>query len=252
MIYFIMEKKKSMENNCFGGIMKTKISSFFIFFILGITVMADISKIDKEFLMGKVSPVKSGYFVKLNSKNCVGGKEIFVLKEVEEPLLKMINAAEKDGISLKVISGLRTFNHQKSIWEKKWNSYSINGKTDIDIANEILKFSSMPGSSRHHWGTDFDINSLEDSYFASGKGKEEYVWLINNAAKYGFVQVYKKENGKGYSEEKWHWSYLEIAEEFLKKYNDNVKIEDFQGFLGSETAKNVDIINVYVNTISRK
>ncbi|MFM9004881.1 MAG: D-alanyl-D-alanine carboxypeptidase family protein [Flavobacteriales bacterium] len=40
-----------------------------------------------------------------------------------------------------------------------------------------MKFSSMPGTSRHHWGTDIDLNSVEPSYFLSGKGLLIYQWL---------------------------------------------------------------------------
>ena len=32
----------------------------------------------------------------------------------------------------------------------------------------------MPSTSRHHWGTDLDLNNLNNSYFTSGKGKKIY------------------------------------------------------------------------------
>ena len=94
----------------------------------------------------------------------------------------------------------------------------------------------MPTTSRHHWGTDIDLNSLSNSYFEQGKGKKEYEWLIENANKYGFYQVYtSKENGRtGYNLEKWHWSYLPLASEYLKFYNANITYKDISGFKGSE------------------
>ena len=51
----------------------------------------------------------------------------------------------------------------------------------------------MPSTSRHHWGTDIDLNSLNNSYFSSGKGLKEYDWLTTNANHYGFYQVYTDE-----------------------------------------------------------
>ncbi|MBK8672515.1 MAG: D-alanyl-D-alanine carboxypeptidase family protein [Bacteroidetes bacterium] len=30
----------------------------------------------------------------------------------------------------------------------------------------------MPGSSRHHWGTEVDINALSNAYFSTGEGKK--------------------------------------------------------------------------------
>ena len=35
----------------------------------------------------------------------------------------MYNAAKKEGIALKIISGTRNFNEQKTIWERKWKRY---------------------------------------------------------------------------------------------------------------------------------
>ena len=110
----------------------------------------------------------------------------------------------------------------------------------------------MPMCSRHHWGTDLDLNSLENSYFSSGKGLKIYEWLTKHAPDYGFCQVYtnkKINNRTGYEEEKWHWSYMPIARQNLMRYNKTVKITDIKGFLGWETASEVNIIEAYVNGI---
>jgi len=48
----------------------------------------------------------------------------------------------------------------------------------------------MPGTSRHHWGSDVDLYSLEDIDFLKGNGKIIYQWLTDNAASYGFCQPY--------------------------------------------------------------
>ena len=48
----------------------------------------------------------------------------------------------------------------------------------ISAVKEIMKYSSMPSTSRHHWGTDIDLNSLENSYFEKGEGKKYSIgWL---------------------------------------------------------------------------
>ena len=110
----------------------------------------------------------------------------------------------------------------------------------------------MPSTSRHHWGTDLDINSLSNSYFTEGKGKKEYNWLQKNASKFGFYQVYtSKENGrKGYNEEKWHWTYLPLSSKYLNYYNAHISLNDISGFKGSEFAKELNIIKNYVNGIN--
>lgn len=206
-----------------------------------------------DYLTGKYTPSKNSFLVKIPSKYCDGGKEIYGHKDVVPVLIDMINSAERDGVNLKIISGVRTFYHQKSIWERKWSKFESEGLSDeLEIMKKILLFSSMPGTSRHHWGTDFDFNSLEDSYFQSGKGKREYEWLVKNGANFGFCQVYKKENKKGYSEEKWHWSYMKVSEEMLKQYIEKVGYINLAGFKGDKNSSRVRAIEDYVSTISRK
>lgn len=135
---------------------------------------------------------------------------------------------------------------------KKWNEHK--NIEPIERAKKILEYSSMPSTSRHHWGTDIDINSLDNSYFTKGKGKKEYEWLVKNANDFGFYQVYtNKNNGrKGYNMEKWHWSYLPLANKYLNYYNKNIKYKDIKGFNGSKFAKKLNIIKDYVNGVSKK
>ena len=64
------------------------------------------------------------------------------------------------------------------------------GWQEIDKAIDILTYSSMPGTSRHHWGTDIDFNSLENSYFDAGDGLKVYEFLKRCGEELGFMQVY--------------------------------------------------------------
>jgi D-alanyl-D-alanine carboxypeptidase len=204
-----------------------------------------------EFLMGKFDYRQHPWFQKAPAS--ITSKEIYIQKEVLSSFSKMRDAAVKEGIQLMIISGTRNFNEQKAIWERKWEKESQVLKNPKDIALKILAYSSMPSTSRHHWGTDIDINSLEPSYFKSGKGLKEYTWLCANGPKYGFYQVYtSKKNGRtGYSEEHWHWSYLPLASQYLEQYNQLVKLEDIKGFKGSESAISIDVIKNYVNGIEK-
>ena len=127
--------------------------------------------------------------------------------------------------------------------------------SDVEIIRDIMIWSSMPSTSRHHWGTDIDINSTDDGYFLSGKGKEVYTWLTKHANKFGFCQVYnKKGNGRntGYNEEKWHWSYMPLASGYLEEYKKLVSYDDINGFSSSGFAKELDIINEFVLGISKE
>jgi hypothetical protein len=124
----------------------------------------------------------------------------------------------------------------------------------LDKALDILTYSSMPGTSRHHWGTDIDLNAFENEYFESGEGLEVYEFLNRCASTFGFQQVYtSKETSQsprsGYEEEKWHWSYTPISIPMLNAYNDFILTEDIQGFQGASQADSVHIIRDYVNGI---
>lgn len=208
-------------------------------------------QVDENFLLGKTSFENDIRFSLVAANRST--KSCYLLFEVNWAFEEMAAAAEKEGIVLKVISGGRNFNMQKAIWEKKWNARRPNFKTDKATALDILKYSSMPGTSRHHWGTDLDINSLEPSYFASGKGKKEYDWLQKNAANFGFCQTYDNKTiaGRtGYSEEKWHYSYMPISSVILNQYNEHINYERLTGFLGSAISKDIEVIRVFVNGIS--
>lgn len=212
-------------------------------------VLKDSVAISKDFLMGKFEYREHSEFVLVPSS--MSSKEIYIQKSVLSSFKRMREAANKEGVNLIILSGTRNFREQKAIWERKWNLESSNTKDALKIALKILSYSSMPSTSRHHWGTDIDINSLEPIYFKSGKGLREYEWLKRNGPLFGFYQVYtSKKNGRtGYSEESWHWSYLPLAKEYLKHYNLMVKLKDIQGFTGSETAIGLDVIRKYVNGI---
>jgi LAS superfamily LD-carboxypeptidase LdcB len=229
---------------------------------------AENEELSKDFLMGKFDPAKDARYVMV--KPPLSNANLYVHKETLAAFEKMRAAAQKDGISLTIISGVRNFNAQKSIWEAKWESKrpvdgnilppiaKLNG---AERAKKILLWNSMPGTSRHHWGTDIDMNSVSPAYFNSGKGKKEYEWLQANAATFGFCQTYStmvKENPKneerttGYQEEKWHWSYTPLAKKFTEAYGRTIKNKDIKGFLGDDTPEKIDIVKNYVLGINPK
>lgn len=205
---------------------------------------------NKDFVLGKFNYRNDSTFIKISPNH--SSKSIYLNKEVYSAFKKMHNSAKEDGINLIVISGTRNFYEQKSIWERKWDKYKK--LKPLEKAKKILEYSSMPTTSRHHWGTDLDLNNLNNSYFEYGKGKEEYEWLFKNANDFGFYQVYtNKENGRiGYNLEKWHWSYLPLASKYLDYYNENITYKDISGFIGSELAEEAKMITEYVNGISIK
>ncbi len=150
----------------------------------------------------------------------------------------------------------------ESIWESKWRGHTPVGgarlnETIVDSAArslKILEFSSMPGTSRHHWGTDFDLQALDNGYYESGAGRTLYLWLIANAHSYGFCQPYTAGRSAGYLEEKWHWSYMPLARDLLADWirifkNSPERIVEEGGFAGSDFA--LPLATLYVESVNQ-
>jgi LAS superfamily LD-carboxypeptidase LdcB len=207
---------------------------------------------DENFLMGKTNYAQDTRFVKLPANQTMSSeRSYYLLKEVADSLAHMIQAARKEGITIKVISASRNFTDQKAIWERKYDARKSKFKTEAELSSDILMYSSMPGTSRHHWGTDFDINSLEPAYYTTGKGAKEYAWMKAHASEYGFCQVYNHKSIRtGYNDEPWHWSFMPLSSRFLKMYVELVSYQDITGFKGSASAIEIEVIRNYVQGIS--
>ncbi len=217
----------------------------------------DSEKVIKTDLFLQLDPVKylTGNFNPkthlVQLKETENAKEHYLRLEVQKALNDMIEAYELEKPkgnrqTVFLVSTFRSFSDQKSIWESKYTGKKvmrepIKGKTPQEIIDLILEFSSAPGTSRHHWGTDFDINSLENQYFeGKGRGSDLYSWLQKNASRFGFCQPYNElgnRNMLGYHEEKWHWSFAPVAvplqEAWIRMYKEK-QISLSDKFLGGQ------------------
>ena len=211
------------------------------------------SSISKSFVTGRFLPQNNVRFQIVPAHLC--SKSMYLQKEVIAAFQQMKLAAANEEISLRIISGTRNFWEQKAIWERKWNINIPKFGASANNAREILKYSSMPSSSRHHWGTDIDINNLSPAYFTTGKGLKEVLWLRKNANKFGFIEVYSpRASGRltGYEPEAWHWSYSPLSSQYLEFYKQHIQYTDFEGFAGCEWAKELRIIEDFVSGVSKK
>ncbi len=191
-------------------------------------------KFSKEDLIGKSVPLFSGNGYSLND-------------EANKAFLKMKEAAHKEGINIKIVSSYRNFEKQKNIWERKYKLFTSKGLSPKAAIQKIIEYSTIPGTSRHHWGTDIDIIDDNGKYSGDvlvpekfhGKGPFCKIkkWLDENANKYGFYIVYTNNaNRKGFKYEPWHYSYASISKPMLKAYR-NLNIKNIlleEKLLGSE------------------
>jgi LAS superfamily LD-carboxypeptidase LdcB len=144
--------------------------------------------------------------------------------------LNMKAAAAEDGINIEIVSGFRSFERQTVIWNRKYNRYKNEGLTHEEIVKEITLYSTIPGTSRHHWGTDIDVIDAnakrpngdvleEENYHGDGPYCRLKMWMEANAEKFGFLLVYDTNYYRtGFNYEPWHYSYAILAKDFLKNY----------------------------------
>lgn len=153
---------------------------------------------------------------------------------------KMRIAAAKDGITLEICSAFRDFERQQHIWNAKASGkrvlldsdskpVDINDKTPEQIIALILLWSALPGTSRHHWGTDIDVfdgnaipkdklQLVPQEYASNGPCHQLYIWLVQNAQRFGFYFPFQQ-GLSGVSPEPWHLSYLPVSKGFLNSFD---------------------------------
>jgi len=151
----------------------------------------------------------------------------------------MQKAALEQGINVNLVSSYRTFDKQLSIWNRKWRGElpildmqgkptAINLLSDQQKMHAILTWSALPGTSRHHWGTDFDVydrqavlNSgisfelVDEEYRPGGPCAELADWLTHHAHQFGFFRPFETYRG-GVACELWHLSHRTTAMQYEK------------------------------------
>lgn len=148
--------------------------------------------------------------------------------------------ARRSGFDLRVASGFRSFQRQLDIWNGKLcgtrTVHDDNGHrvpleelTSEEILHAVLRYSALPGASRHHWGTDLDVYdakalapgqnvTLEPAEVCPGGVFDPlHCWLddrISAGDANGFFRPYQSDCG-GIAPERWHLSYAPLAKEYV-------------------------------------
>ncbi|MFB0515420.1 MAG: M15 family metallopeptidase [Candidatus Neomarinimicrobiota bacterium] len=208
----------------------------------------------KAYLLGQFRPDTTRDFLRL-PRSLTAGRSAYLRTEAAEALIRMAQAALTDGVRLKVVSATRSFDEQRAIWDAKFTgsrrSMGRNLARDYPDTTErclaILQYSSAPGISRHHWGTDVDLNSTDPAYWRTGSGLKALHWLERQALDYGFVMAYPPDRERGHRYEPWHWSYQPLARPLLRNYYRRfVSDADLDGFLGAAAVRQLPWQEWYV------
>lgn len=213
-----------------------------------------------EYIMGRFEPDTHPVFELIESKYA-DRAGMYLRSDTYAAFKKMHAAALQDSIELVIRSATRNFNYQKGIWERKWRGETtleagIRATSIEDPTNralEILRYSSMPGSSRHHWGTDIDLNAFSNAFFEQGQGLKLFNWLRTHASTYGFCRPYTEKNAErpdGYQEEKWHWSYWPVSSQLLTAAENVLRDSMITGFMGADQATEIKVVEKYVQGVN--
>ncbi|EHH1029728.1 M15 family metallopeptidase [Vibrio parahaemolyticus] len=170
----------------------------------------------------------------------VGQKAFLMHPDVANDLLNMIEAAKKAGFKMEIASGFRDFSRQRAIWNGKFegelpildsNSQPLNkaALSNEEKLKAILRWSALPGGSRHHWGCDFDVYArnllppgtklqLEPWEYLEGHQLAFYCWLKDHIDEFGFFFPYLQDLG-GVAIEPWHISHKVIGQQCAAQLN---------------------------------
>ena len=192
-----------------------------------------LGKTSKGYEVKKVDGIYyvDGYLIANKTYNLPQSYNPGALKsKVSNAANKMFAAAKSEkGFNLYVASGFRSYDTQKSIYNRYVNN---DGKAKADT------YSARPGYSEHQTGLAFDVCDRNvGACITSGfDNTAQAKWLSENAHKYGFILRYvnNKTDQTGYIYESWHFRYVgtELAEE-LYNNGDWLTMEEYFGITSS-------------------
>lgn len=165
---------------------------------------------------------------------CAGGH--YLHPEAAHGLELLQEDARCAGFELAVASSFRSYWRQLAIFNGKASGerpvhddlgapVPLGELTPAGQLAAILRFSALPGTSRHHWGTDIDVFDaaavggdyqvqLTPAEVASGGVFDSFhCWLDERIAadqSEGFFRPYSVDRG-GVAPERWHLSYAPVA-----------------------------------------
>lgn len=150
--------------------------------------------------------------------NSFACKEKYLKKEARISFETMAKEAKKEGYNIIAVSAYRSYNYQNKLYN---NYVKSKGIYYADIS------SARAGFSEHQTGLAVDVadKSLDYDNFEETK---EFIWMINNSYKYGFILRYPKAKFHitGFKYEPWHYRY--VGSDIAKIIHDNnITLEEY-------------------------
>ncbi|MGR6981866.1 M15 family metallopeptidase [Testudinibacter sp. P27/CKL/0425] len=160
-------------------------------------------------------------------------------------------SAVSAGFDLQPASSFRDFFRQQYIWNGKFCGQrkvhdDLGEPLDLSCMDEwqkcqaILRWSALPGASRHHWGTEIDIYDptrlpqgqtlqLEPwEYAPQGYFYELSQWLNEQLPHFDFTLPFQPASTLEIGCEPWHISYQPLAEQCRAQFNPEILLASWQ------------------------
>jgi len=147
-------------------------------------------------------------------------------RKVAEHYEKMYKAAKAEGIDLTPCSGYRSYELQERNYNNKISFYESQGYSYDDAKVKAATIIMPPGSSEHNLGYAMDIVCVDEWF----EDTDEFKWLTENAADYGFIMRYPKDKQDitKVIYEPWHWRYVGV--DLAKELKDSgLVLEEYMG-----------------------
>lgn len=138
----------------------------------------------------------------------IGGSLKQIDKDVWPYLQAMLDAANADGVNLKVWSPYRSYATQKWLFSKETKKWKDTGMTQEEAEAKAATVVTRPGTSEHNTGFCADLNCADDSF----EKMPAFAWMQEHAADYGFVLRFPKDKQEitGIIYESWHYRFVGI------------------------------------------
>jgi len=154
-----------------------------------------------------------------------GDNRRLLREEAAKALEALFDAAKTDGHALVAVSGYRSYERQRAIYE---SNVASKGQAHAD------QFSAKPGTSEHQTGLAMDVTVQGNDHVLLNQSfgdTEAGQYIKEQAHKYGFIIRYPegKETITGYSYEPWHLRYVgkDVASDI---YQNEWTLEEYFGF----------------------
>lgn len=131
--------------------------------------------------------------------------------------LAMYNAYHTEkGLTMRTVSGFRSYNTQKSLFNSRVASRRNTGQSQENAVKNTALYTAYPGASEHQSGMAIDLSTgggLSNNFRETEQGK----WMLSRCWDFGFILRYTSDKTSitGIAYEPWHYRYVGLPHAWI-------------------------------------